>query len=160
MAAASQFAHVTISPDMRIHVEGYGDMTEDVAMELAKMRHEEEQELASGVALARQQHIAKETGAEIHGAGKHGLRVAAQIDGRIVAYWERRYGRAFFTDKSNMAWFIKRHPDCGVKYIPKLFGYTGPVLAGKATSKADRMTISPMPAAPAKPATATSNPAP
>lgn len=141
MSVIPGHAMVTMTPDMRINVEGYGDMTDDVALELAKMRHEEEQELAHGGALARQQLIAKETGAEIHGAGKHGLRIAAQIDSRIVSYWERRYGREFWTDKSNMAWFLKRHPECGVKYVSKLFGYTGPILAGKATTAADRLTL-------------------
>lgn len=126
---------------MRIHVEGYGDMTEDVAMELAKMRHAEEQELAHGAALARQRLIAQEAQRGTDGF-KHGRGQYAAIDARVVAYWERRYGRQFFTDKSNMRDFLKRHPECAVRYNPKAIG-RGFALEGKPTSRDDRLTIQP-----------------
>lgn len=136
---APNSCQVTIGNDMRVHVEGYGDMTEDVALELAKMRQAELDELHHGAALARQMHIAKETGAETHGF-KQGRGLVAQVDARIVAAWEARYGREFWTDKSNRAEFLRKHPECAVKYIRKPT-IRGAVLTGKPTTRDDRLTL-------------------
>jgi hypothetical protein len=137
--AAPHTCHVTISPDMRVHVEGYGDITDDVARELALMRHAELDELAAGAAQARQMHIAKETGAETHGF-QHGRGLVGQVDAHIVAAWEARYGRAFWTDKSNRAEFFRKHPVCAVKYIrkPTIRGFR---IEGRPTTRDDRLTL-------------------
>lgn len=141
MRGEMKTGQVIVGNDMSIHVDGFGDMTEDVARALAEMRHEEEQELATGAALARQRLIAKETGAETAGF-KHGRGLVASIDARIVAYWERRYGRAFFADKSNLKAFLKEHPECAVRYIPKAT-VRGIAIPGKPQSRDDRLTIKP-----------------
>lgn len=122
------FLNVTCTPDMRISVEGYGDMTEDVARALAEERHAEEQELANGAALARQRMIASE-GREAR-TFKHG-HVVGQVDARIVAYWEARYGRDFFKDRSNRRDFLKRHEECRVVAKSENPSFLSPGMPGK-----------------------------
>lgn len=103
---------VTIDPrDMRINVDGYGDMTEDVARELAKMRLEDVDRVAT-VAARRQAFLAREIGDVEH---FNGGCVVGQVDEAVYQHWVDRYGAAFFTDKSNRAYFLKRHPECRVR---------------------------------------------
>lgn len=102
--------------DIKIVVEGYGDMTDEVAIELAKLRKaEHERDVA--MAARRQAHIAKVCGTEAP-LMQHG-QLVAQIDGAVFADWERREGRGFFGDKSNRRWFLKKFPECRVRGIPK-----------------------------------------
>lgn len=134
-------AVVTMSSDMRINVEGFGDITEDVARELAALNRADQEKLIAGEAEARQTLIARAAGTETHGF-KHG-RQTGQVDAKVVAHWERRYGSDFWRDKSNRDWFFKRHPECAVRYIPSVFRSAAiPLLPGRAQSRADRLTLS------------------
>lgn len=102
--------------EMRIEIPGYGDMTADVAIELANLRREEH---ARDVALAatRQAHIAKVCGREAP-LMEHG-QLVAQIESATFTDWERREGKGFFGNKSNIRGFLKRFPECAVKGIPR-----------------------------------------
>ena len=95
---------------MRIVHPEFGDMTADVAAELALMRQEEERR-AFEQAAARQRRIAA-SGQEA-GTLKCGHMVA-QIDASVFDYWQRREGRGFWADKSNLRYMLKRHPELRV----------------------------------------------
>lgn len=97
--------------DMRIHVDGYGDMTEDVARELAAMRMEEVDRLAA-TAARRQAFLAREVGDVTHFDGGC---VVGQVDEAVYQHWIDRYGAAFWADKGNRNYFLKRHPECRVR---------------------------------------------
>lgn len=107
---------VTVGQAMEIHVEGYGDMTEDVARELARMRQASHEEDAA-LAQARQLHIARVCGTEAP-LMQHG-QLVAQVDAGVFNYWEQREGRGFFHDRSNRRDFLKKHPECAVKGVPR-----------------------------------------
>jgi hypothetical protein len=96
--------------NMRIHVEGYGDMTEDVARELAAMRQEDTDRVAEKAAR-RQAYLARELGEATHFDGGC---VVAQVDEGVYQHWVDRYGAQFFSDRSNRNYFLKRHPECRV----------------------------------------------
>lgn len=102
--------------DMRVVVPGYGDMTAEVAIELAKLRVAENHRDAA-LAARRQAHIAKTCGTEAPLLDHGQLR--AQIDGSVFSDWEKREGRGFFGDKSSLNDFLKRFPECRVRGIPK-----------------------------------------
>lgn len=95
---------------MKIIVEGYGDMTADVAAELALLRIEERDRLVNQAA-ARQRHIARATGTARTMQEGH---LVAQIDADVFNYWEQREGRGFWADKSNRKHMLKRHPELAV----------------------------------------------
>jgi len=96
---------------MKIIVEGYGDMTADVAAELALLRIEEQNRVVREAA-AQQARIAR--------AGNEARHLpcgflSAQIDEDVFNYWERREGRGFWADKSNLRYMKKRHPEIAVR---------------------------------------------
>jgi hypothetical protein len=100
---------------MRVHVDGYGDMTEDVARELHTMRMER---LAREAAVvdARQRFLAREHGeAPLLPDGQ----LVAQIDEAVYQHWVDRYGPKFWADKANRRWFLRKHPECRVRAILK-----------------------------------------
>lgn len=107
---------VTVGKAMEIHVEGYGDMTEDVARELAKLRQEEHQRDVY-FAAQRQAHINRVTGREAP-LLEHGQLVAS-IDQSVFSHWEAKEGRGFFGDKSSRRAWLKKFPECAVKGIPR-----------------------------------------
>jgi hypothetical protein len=97
--------------NMRIQVEGYGDMTEDVARELAAMRQADTDRVATHCA-ARQALIAREAeGATTFDGGE----VVASIDEGIYQHWVDRYGAQFFREKGNREYFLRQHPECRVR---------------------------------------------
>lgn len=110
---------------MRVTHPDYGDLTEDVARELALLRHQraDEEYLA---AERRQRLIARECGQESR-VMKDGMRLVAHIDESVFNYWEAREGREFW--KHEMDFMLKRHPELGVKPVNPnpVFGYRGPV---------------------------------
>lgn len=101
---------IHIGPDMRIIHPEYGDMTEDVARELAVMNQAAADE-AFAQAQANQVKIAKLCGRESR-IGKDGLRLVAQIDADVFGYWEMREGRDFW--KHELKFMSKRHPEIAV----------------------------------------------
>lgn len=102
--------------EMRINVPGYGDMTTDVAIALADLRRTEH-EMDMAFAAARQAYIAKHCGT-VSPLMEHG-QLVAQIDAAVFADWEKREGKGFFADKSCRRDFLKRHPECAVRGIPR-----------------------------------------
>lgn len=121
---------------MKIIVEGYGDMTADVAAELALLRKEEHKQLVAQA--ARNQAAIARAGNE----ARHlpcGF-VSAQIDAGVYDYWTKREGRGFWSDKSNLRYMKKRHPEIAVRSR-----------AGNTTIRVDR-DFSARPAAAALPA--------
>lgn len=105
----------TINPhDMSVHVEGYGDMTEDVARELHAMRMKD-LDRVTAVVDRRQRYLAREHGeAQMLPDGA----VVGQVDEAVFQHYVDRYGQAFWSDRSNRNWFLKKHPECKVKSIP------------------------------------------
>ena len=100
-----------IDPFGKVEVEGYGDMTEDVARELARIRTDD----LDNVALkcdARQRFLARE-----HGEANFfdGGALVGQVDEAVYQHYVDRYGPEFFSDKSNRHWFLKKYPECKVK---------------------------------------------
>lgn len=96
---------------MEVHHPDFGDMTEDVARELAALRDVRNLEdvLDAG---SRQEHIAATCGTEMT-YGKGGVRQLAQIDEKVFNYWEAREGRDFW--KHELNWMLKRHPEMAVR---------------------------------------------
>lgn len=97
--------------NMSVHVDGYGDMTEDVARELAAMRRTDLDRVAA-VVDARQRYLARECGEATHLANGQ---LVGQVDEAVYQHYVDRYGSTFWTDKSNRDWFLKRHPECRVR---------------------------------------------
>lgn len=112
-------------PDMRIVDPDHGDITEDVARELAILRQQETERIAAK-ALRRQRHIAATCGQESVQHKAAGLRLVAQIDEGVFSEWERREGAGFW--QHELAWMCKRHPELAVRpFNPNpVFGYRGP----------------------------------
>lgn len=103
---------VTITQDLRVLSEEYGDITEDVAREMAAVRMEEfDRDMAQ--ADARQAALWQSTQGEGRVA-KFGA-IKAQIDPFVFAHWEQRYGHGFFGEKGNLEWFLKKCPAARVK---------------------------------------------
>lgn len=119
----SRTNQILVGPNMEIHDPEYGDMTDDVAAELARMRHEADVQ-AYVEAPRRQARIAQVCGQESV-QHKNGLRLVAQIDQDVFNYWEIREGREFW--KHELGYMLKRHPQLAVKPVNPnpVFGYTG-----------------------------------
>jgi hypothetical protein len=96
---------------MTVHVDGYGDMTEDVARELHAMRMAELDNVTAKVD-ARQRYLARECGEAVHFDGGT---LIGQVDEAVYQHYVDRYGTQFWADKSNRNWFLKRHPECRVR---------------------------------------------
>lgn len=103
-------AHIN-PQDMSVFVEGYGDMTEDVARELHAMRMADLDRVAT-VVDARQRYLAREHGEAVHFDGGT---LVGQVDEAVYQHYVDRYGPKFWSDKSNRHWFLKRHPECRVR---------------------------------------------
>lgn len=102
--------------EMKIVLPYYGDMSTDVAIELAALRNEEHaRDMA--LAAARQAKIAKHNNREAP-LMTHG-QLVAQVDEAVFADWERREGKGFFADKSSRRGFLKRFPECAVKGVSR-----------------------------------------
>lgn len=104
---------IQVGPDMRIIHPDFGDISEDVAQELAKLRIQRNEE-AVRFAARDQLRIAATCNRESI-IGKHGLRLEAQIDENVFNYWEAREGREFW--KHEMKYMLKRHPEMAVKSV-------------------------------------------
>jgi hypothetical protein len=102
---------IHIGPDMRVVHPDFGDMTEDVARELALL-NQQAADLAFAEAQANQVKIAQICGRESR-IGKDGFRLVAQIDADVFGYWEMREGRDFW--KHELKYMSKRHPEIAVK---------------------------------------------
>jgi len=131
-------AGARVKPDMRIVHPDHGDITEDVARELARVEQEDNEELFR-TAAARQAMIAKQNAQG--GRLTPGFALKANIDHRIYDYWRKREGRGFW--KSEMDWFLKRHPECAVRCTPdnptlRIDGFKGTALAGTAPRRGGR----------------------
>jgi len=96
-------------------VEGYGDMSADVAAELALIRKADLDRVAAKCD-ARQRYLARECGEAV--MLKNGALVG-QIDEGVFQHYVDRYGPKFWSDKSNRDWFLKRHPECRVKSVAR-----------------------------------------
>lgn len=112
-----------VGPAMEIHDPEFGDMTEDVARELAAMRREAE-DVAYLEATRRQRMLAASGRESVQ--HKSGLRLVAQIDESVFSYWEAREGREFW--RHELPYMLRRHPELAVKPVNPnpVFGYRGP----------------------------------
>lgn len=106
-------AGARVKPDWRIVHPDHGDITEDVARELARVEHEDNEKLFRE-ATARQAMIAREN--ERGGRLTKGFALKANIDGRIYDYWRKREGKDFW--KHEMPNMLKRHPEFAVRCRP------------------------------------------
>ena len=97
-------------PPMRIVHPDHGDMTADVYFELRKLIQEEHEAEMADIERAQQEIAAGTPGAAII---QKGFALKAQIDPRVHAYWRMREGPEFW--KHELDWFLKRHPECGVR---------------------------------------------
>lgn len=121
---------------MKIIVEGYGDMTVEVAAELALLRQEENARLLRQAA-SRQRRIAAASREAGNLACGH---LVAQIDAPIYDYWQRREGRGFWSDKSNLKYMLKRHPELAVRSRSRRASIVNPGLpAPAAAAPADQI---------------------
>lgn len=98
----------------RIIVEGYGDMTEEIAVELALIeKAQRDRDIAA--CAARQAQIARTTPE----AGTKDYALTAQIDNSVYAAWEAQLGPGCWKKGSGFReWFLKKFPQCRVKYRP------------------------------------------
>lgn len=103
---------VTIKPDMRVIHPEYGDITEDVARELANIRREDHEKLVKD-AVARNQRIAAARPGQA--VVKKGFALKAEIDPAVHAYWRMREGPGFW--KNELEWYLKKNPECRVKSV-------------------------------------------
>ncbi|MEO6569464.1 MAG: hypothetical protein ABIO94_11930 [Opitutaceae bacterium] len=103
--------HTHIGPDMRVIDPHHGDITEDVARELAIL-NKQQADLDYLAVQANQAKIARVCGQESR-IGKDGLRLVAQIDASAFGFWELREGREFW--KHELAYMSKRHPEIAVR---------------------------------------------
>lgn len=106
-------AGARVKPDWRIVHPDHGDITEDVARELARVEHEDNEKLFRE-ATARQAIIARENAQG--GRLTKGFALKANIDGRIFDYWRKREGKDFW--KHEMGAMLKRHPELAVRCRP------------------------------------------
>jgi hypothetical protein len=132
---------------MKIMVEGYGDMTADVAAELALMRLAERNRVIQQAA-ANQRRIAAHAGSATARTMQHGHQVA-QIDADVFNYWEQREGRGFWADKSNRRAMLKRHPELAVHAKSGRTTITVPELPGSAAPAGTILAASGRPLQPA-----------
>lgn len=101
-----------VKPDMRMIHPDHGDITADVAAELAAIEQADNDELFAE-AGARQAALAKEyeNGARL----SKGFALKANIDGRIYDYWRKREGKDFW--KHELGFMMKRHPELRLKHV-------------------------------------------
>lgn len=99
---------------MAVYVDGYGDMTQDVARELHAMRMQRLEREAK-VVEARQKYLARECGEAVFFDGGH---LAMQVDEAVYQHYVDRYGPKWWADKSNRKWIARRHPETVVKSRP------------------------------------------
>lgn len=100
-------------PDMRIIDPVYGDISEDVARELAAMRQEAQLQ-AMLRAHDRQTRIAAAQ-RESRIDRRTGMRLVAQIDADVFNHWETREGPEFWNHE--LPFMLKRHPELAVKPV-------------------------------------------
>ena len=110
MSATANF--IRVKPGFRIEHPDYGDMTEDVARELAKITAHDD-EITAATAEARQAQILAATPGPARITP--GFALKAQIDARVHDYWRRREGAGFW--KHELKNMIRRHPELGVKAV-------------------------------------------
>lgn len=104
---------VTIKPDMRVIHPEYGDITEDVARELAAERQRDHQRLVREADRMQAAIVAARPGdAVLH----KGFALKAQIHPAIYMHWRMKHGRGFW--KHDMEWFLKKNPQCRVRSKP------------------------------------------
>lgn len=101
---------VTIKPDMRVIHPEHGDITEDVAREMAQLRREDNERLVRDAARLQSRIAAGRPGdAVVH----NGFALKAEIHPAIYSYWRMREGKGFWA--SELKSFLKKHPECRVK---------------------------------------------
>lgn len=103
---------VTIKPDMRVIHPEYGDITEEVAREMANIRREDHERLVKE-AVQRNKVIAAVRPGQAF--VKKGFALKAEIDPAVVAYWRMKYGPGFW--KHELDWYLKKNPECRVKSV-------------------------------------------
>lgn len=104
---------VTIKPDMRVIHPEYGDITEDVARELAEERKRDHERLIHNAERMQAEITRSLPGDAI--TNKH-FALKAAIHPAIHAAWRMKYGRGFW--KHELDWFLKRNPQCRVRSRP------------------------------------------
>lgn len=104
---------VTIKPDMRVIHPEYGDITEDVARELAAERKRDHERLVRE-AERMQAEIARSLPGDAVTRPDFALKAA--IHPAIHAHWRMKHGRGFW--KHEMDWFLKKNPQCRVRSRP------------------------------------------
>jgi hypothetical protein len=108
MTATANF--IRVKPGFRIEHPDYGDMTEDVARELATMTAHDDA-ITAATADARQAQILAATPGPARITP--GFALKAQIDARVHDYWRRREGTGFW--KHELKNMLRRHPELAVK---------------------------------------------
>lgn len=104
---------VTIKPDMRVIHPEYGDITEDVARELAAIRQEDHKQLVKHADRMQAEISSARSGtAVLH----RNFALKAQIHPAIYAHWRMKHGKGFW--KHEMDWFLKKNPQCRVRSKP------------------------------------------
>ena len=91
----------------------HGDITMDVARELAAQRQDDDAATAA-MADSRQRTIASVAGQ--NGRIFRGGHQIAQIDARVHDYWRRREGKDFW--RHELKYMLKRHPELRVEAKP------------------------------------------
>lgn len=105
-------AGATVKPDLRVEHPDFGDITEDVARELALMRQEDHRRLVLEAEQCQRAITQARPGeAKIQKA----FALKAEIDPRVHAYWRMREGPGFW--KHELDWFLKKNPQCRVKSV-------------------------------------------
>lgn len=125
---------VTIKPDMRVVHPEYGDITEDVARELAAIRRADHEQLVRDADRWQAQIIAARPGEAVV---QKGFALKAEIHPAIVSHWRMRYGAGFW--KHELDWFLKKNPKCRVKnrsakptiVVPALSLSNGPAVTAR-----------------------------
>lgn len=104
---------VTIKPDMRVIHPEYGDITEDVARELAAIRQEDHRNLVRDAERLQAALVAEMPGEAIVNKS---FALKARIHPAIYAHWRMKHGAGFW--KHDMEWFLKKNPQCRVRSRP------------------------------------------
>ena len=104
---------VIIKSDLRIIHPDYGDMTEEVAREMAAIRREDNERLVHEAARMQAEIAAARPGdAVIH----DGFALKAQIHPGVHAYWRMREGPGFW--KHELGSMMKKFPELRVRARP------------------------------------------
>lgn len=103
---------IRVTPEMRVFHPKFGEITEDVAREMAAMTAYDDEILFATADARQAQILAAQPGpARI----TPGFALKAQIDPRVHDYWRRREGAGFW--KHELKNMIRRHPELGVKAV-------------------------------------------